>query len=230
MVFIYIASTFSVILALLSGYFNIKEKYSARLVAKTCASFLFVASAITASFITGSMALYVVLIITALILGLLGDIFLCSKGLTNKKGTNVFSALGLFTFLAGHLVYITAFFISVNKFNALTLLTVPIIPLLLLIVYASKKITVAKFKVPFLFIYSFVLGLMLSSSLNFYLQTESTLGILVAVAGVLFSVSDSIIVLREFGNPKFHKPLVYAVLLTYYAAQVLFGYTIVLLA
>lgn len=221
---LYVLSGFSVAAALLSGLFHTKDVPSKRLIFKLVASVLFCGVGIGALLYKGSYSAYGIGVLGALILGLLGDVFLCMKGLAEPKKLMLFNALGFFCFGLGHVLFV-AIFLSVTSFNWAILPIFLAVPAGLGLFMAFKALDAKKLNGALMGYASF-LGLMLMSAVNLYLHTEGVAGILAVVAAVLFSVSDLSLALREFGKFTNKKPLIYLVLSSYYVAQCLFALSI----
>lgn len=215
----------SVLSAGLSGTFYLRKNPRLRFVFKFVASlcFFFLGIAATAS---AQLSVYAVLVLSALSLGMLGDLFLCSEGLVLHQNKIMFDAFGLLTFLGGHLFFIALFF-STTPFDFRLLPVALILTVGLCASIAVKAVSFGKLTPVFL-IYSVVLGLMVVSTLNYYLSAPSLKSTLALSAGVLFALSDSLIIFKDYGKRKGHPVLVYAVLITYYVAQCLFAVTIAL--
>lgn len=226
MLFLYIAGGLSVMTALASGFFHVKEDASKRLVCKLIASLLFCAVGFAALYIKGSFSAYGIFVMAALVLGLLGDIFLCMKGLAADNKVMFFNAIGFFCFMMGHIAFATIF-LSVVKFKLYILpvmLAGIVAPGLLMLfkVLNARKLNIA------LLIYGAVIGVMVMAAVNIYANYPgTTVGALSLTAAILFAVSDLTLSVREFGNFKNKAPLIFIVLSTYYIAQCLFAITIV---
>lgn len=227
MTFLYVLGSLSVLSAVLSGYFNVKEKAALRLMMKTAASLLFLLLGIAATAISGTYKSYAILVICALIFGLLGDIFLAVNTLATERGQKVFNAMGLTTFTVGHGFFIYIF-LSGTHFNFYLLPLLLILPIALTTLVKMKIIKAGKFNIAFI-AYSFILGLMAVSTVNLYINEPSSVNAMVLAAGLLFAASDCSLVIRSYSNLERRKVnyLIFVVLITYYVAQVLFALTIV---
>jgi len=223
---LFILSGLSVTTALLSGLFNIKNDPAKRLVFKLLGSVLFCALGLWAMYLKGSFSAYGVGVLGALILGLIGDVFLCMKGLVEPKKLMLFNAMGFFCFVLGHVLFVIIF-LSVTQFHWQVLPLFLVAPVGLGLFMIFKALDAKKLNGAILGYASF-LGLMLMSTVNLYLNTRSTAGILAVIAAVLFTVSDMSLALREFGNFKNKTLLIYIVQMAYYIAQCLFAITIFL--
>lgn len=226
MTLLYVLGALSVAFSIGSGYCAITDKHALRLVFKTVASIFFIFTGLWAIKFVGAADTYAVCVMAALVFGMLGDIFLCMDGLDNKKSALILNGLGVLTFLIGHIFFIYIF-LSSASFTYWTIALVPIIPIALLITMRAKVVNIPKIA-PVFIVYSLILGMMLMSSVSFYLAIGGIKGKLILTAGVLFAASDSSLVMREYSIFKsIKKPLKFFVLITYYVAQVLFALSIV---
>lgn len=217
----------SVLLGILSGIFNLKNRPLLRLIAKMAASLTFLAVGLAATALTERTGLYPILVVTALILGLLGDIFLCLHALTDPKSRQMFDAIGLAFFALGHLFFIGIFF-SLAPFYWWLLPIIVVLPVALLIAMRLKVIKGGKMTVPMV-VYATMLGLMVISSVNAYLHLKTVSTHVALVAAVFFACSDTFLTFKDYGHRWKDNPvLIQLVLITYYAAQAMFAITIIL--
>ena len=165
------------------------------------------------------------LIVIGLVLGLLGDVLLNMRNLyEGKKSMKVF-ALGILAFLSGHFLYIAALLgrdISILVPAALmtavlTLLAVP--PLMKRITAPSKGLRIFGWVYLIIVIYMFSCSAMLLYNIG-----ANALTLLFAAGGLLFMVSDFIMIYYSFG--KKIKPLRAINLLSYYVGQLLIAVSI----
>ena len=227
MIAIYILSALSIILGTLSGYFNLRKNPTRRIFFKGLAALLFLAVALIALYIKGS-SLYSVLVLGALILGTIGDLYLClNENIAIKeKATNLF-LIGGACFFGGHILFSVVYLVSV-PFSLYLIPCVFVIPALLgvAVLVGRKKITLGKY-LPFAFAYGFILNLMLVVTINAFIHNyNNAFGILSLVAGILFVISDGSLFFKEFSHLKGNPVLIYVVLVTYYIAQCLFACSI----
>jgi len=108
---VYIFAGLSVAFAALCAAFHLRGKLYLKTVFKSAASLAFIAAAAAAYFACGSSPRYFVFVISALSLGLLGDVLLAVNVFLKGKKKSLAELLGGAAFLAGHAVYI-AFFIT----------------------------------------------------------------------------------------------------------------------
>jgi uncharacterized membrane protein YhhN len=229
MITLYILGAFSVATALLSGYFNFTEKPRLRLFAKLSASVLFMAVALIATLNAQAATTYYVFVLAALIFGMLGDIFLVLPKLANEKGESVFELYGIGTFFIGHIFYIILFLMLAETYNPWLIILIVFFPITLFVLYKIKFLTLSKVKLFACLAYGVVLGLMASSVINLYNTKQTTRGLVILIAGLLFTLSDTCLCVRLFKENKTRTQkiiLTVAVSLTYYTAQVLFAISI----
>lgn len=227
MIYAYVLSTLSTIIGVLSGYFNLKKKPVIRIFLKGVASLLFMSVALVALFIKG-VSLYSVLVIGALILGMVGDLYLCmNKELVHEEKANILFLIGGACFFGGHVLFGVTYLVNV-PLNLYLIPCIFILPILLTVtlLLGKKKINLGKFS-PMAVVYAGILNLTLVATINAFVQNQNTtFGVLSLVAGILFVISDCSLLFKEFSPLKGNPILIYVVLLTYYVAQCLFGISI----
>ncbi len=227
MISIYVLSALSIAFGTLSGFFNLKKKPVLRLFFKGLGSLLFIAVALVAIYRSGA-TLNAILVLSALILGTVGDLYLClNKDLVVKGKSAPLFLIGGASFFGGHVLFSTVYLIRV-PFNPLLIPTIFIIPVLLIIVafFAKKSLKLGAL-LPFAVAYGVILNLMLAVTINAFVQNSTnTFGALSLGAGILFAISDIALLFKEFSKLKDNKILIYVVLVTYYVAQCLFATSI----
>lgn len=227
MIAIYILSALSVVLGTLSGYFNLRKNPTRRIFTKGLASLFFLAVALISLYISGA-TLYSVLVLGALILGTIGDLYLClNENIALKEKTSNLFLIGGACFFGGHVLFSTVYLVCV-PFELYLIPCIFIIPILLGIALAIMKNKIALGKmVPFAFAYGVILNLMLVVTINAFIHnTDNAFGTLSLVAGILFVISDVSLLFKEFSPLKGKPVLIYVVLVTYYVAQCLFACSI----
>ena len=207
---------------------------------KMTASAIFVANGFIALQLRG-VARYGVMIVVALVLGLIGDALLSWEPFIrhdeNEKRNNIiFTVIGAAFFLAGHIIYIIAFVKELHDKQAwnrtMFLIAWAIILGTAIIVKTLIRVKLGKLAIPFL-IYSMGLSAMGAQSITLALNgfaghpwMQATL----FIAPLCFIISDSTLGLKFADDDRFGKlPLRIVTLTTYYAAQMLFGFTITLM-
>lgn len=165
------------------------------------------------------------LILIGLILGLVGDVFLNLRNqLEGKKSMAVF-AVGILAFLSGHFLYIAALIRQTTSILLLAAIFTVVLsaaaipPLMKRITAPSKGLKI------FGYVYLVIVIAMFSCAAALLLRTGAHVTtVLFAAGGLLFMVSDFIMIYYSFG--KKIRPLRAVNLLSYYIAQLLIALTI----
>ncbi|HHX49580.1 MAG TPA: lysoplasmalogenase [Clostridiales bacterium] len=217
---LYIILPISLVFALFSGFFNLRENPFSRVVSKTIASLLFVVAGILSFAHTTTK--YSVLIIVGLICGMIGDIFLTFDDQMVNERDKHFFLFGGIAFAIGHIFYIVFFFNIVNSFNFGLMALIILLPVIMMIVSKIAEISAGKITMmlPFYFL---IIALMAASTINFHILNNNIGSKLALSAGILFVASDIALIFKTFSKFKNNIVLVYFVLLTYYVAQGLFA-------
>lgn len=197
-----------------------------------CAS-LFMIVAILSSFYNGSIGVITKLLLIALTLGWVGDLFLHLRG-----GMKTY-LIGGIAFIAGHFVYAYTyikyclivedgwnFFVPWRIVTILALVTGTAI-----VLYIAREKVNKKYVVPIL-LYSTMLSTMVISSLSVLiisLNSQNTIfSILIFVGSALFGISDALIGVLDFGHVKSF-PLKCVNIGTYFAGQTLIALSLAFL-
>ncbi|MBO5775873.1 MAG: hypothetical protein J6R35_00710 [Clostridia bacterium] len=160
---------------------------------------------------------------------MVGDLYLCmNKDLAKENHAPYLFLIGGACFFGGHVLFAISYAVQV-PLKLYFLPCILILPILLgiALTLGRKKINLGKFT-PFAFIYGVILNLMLVVTINAFVANQNAFGILSLIAGILFATSDSALFFKEFSHLKGNPVLIYTVLWTYYIAQCLFAYTILL--
>ena len=163
------------------------------------------------------------LIACGLILGLVGDQLLAMR-LIHRKFHDPFFIAGALSFGVGHVFYM----LSLQKTGAVRLwLVIPIliIGVLASLAYARRRGTDVQEKTPLAAGYIVLVLLMASMAVCVAVTTRSVFGILFALGGFLFSLSDNILCAYSFGKDpvwKMNRDLH----ITYYGAQLAIAWSI----
>lgn len=168
---------------------------------------------------------YGVLILIGLILGLIGDVLLNMRNLYEGAKSNKVFAVGILAFLSGHFLYIAALIackgitaaIAAPVAIAIFLVSVP--KLMDKIQAPSKGLKIFGYVYLAIVIYMFSCAAVLLFTWQFNART-----VLFAIGGLLFMVSDFIMIYYSFGKklPK----LRVTNLLLYYIGQLMIALTI----
>ncbi len=205
-------------------FFEYGTNKLAALFAKSAAAAVFVILGILLSCESNDPR-YAWYITAGLIFGMGGDVFLALRTLYQDKKSTMIFAIGIASFLIGHLVYIVvllklilpSFLIA---FVASIILSGILIPLMLKNINAPQK----GLKI-FGIIYFYIILLMFSCAALFLFLIPSTRSILFAIGAFLFTLSDFGLIFHLFGKKKV-KYLRAANLSCYYIAQILICLTI----
>lgn len=160
------------------------------------------------------------LILSGLILGMVGDIFLNLRSQFSGAASQKVFAVGILAFLSGHFLYIAALITQNAAIVLPALLTAGILSILA-IPPLMKRITAPSRGLKlFGYVYLVIVIAMFScAAVLFIRDSAQLLTTLFAIGGLLFVVSDFIMIYYSFG--KKIKPLRAINLLSYYAAQLL---------
>lgn len=193
------------------------------LAVKTAASLCFVALGALACMSAGSR--YGGTVLVALIIGAVADVVLGARFIFRaKKKTELFFLLGAGLFAAGHIAYIVAFDTAGAVRPLLILAGVALGCAVLAGPLLLKKVKYGRLKGP-VFGYGAVLGVMLVCAIG-YLAGGGTCGTLVLAAAVLFAISDMLLLFMTVAQS--NAAINYVNLATYYAAQILFAWSVLL--
>lgn len=227
--FLYVLTAITVFLAGLTVFVQCKGLFGIKFLVKSLTSFGFLTIGLVAFFYLDHVEKWHIIMAIGLALGLMGDVFLASKGVVEDRYVEPLLLAGLVFFLLGHVAYISVFVILSEAFSYFTLIPVVACPILMFILMQLGVIIVKKEKIPIL-VYSAVLGLMLGQAVNYAVEnTFSTRSTFFFVAAILFLFSDFMLTLFNFGKPKlkgsslvtsFYMP-------SYYIAQCLFALAII---
>lgn len=224
----YAFASVSLIFCALTVAAQIKSHYTVKLILKTVASFSFLAVAFASLAVSGTAEMWRIMLITGLVLGFAGDIFLASKGVVNTESETPMLFMGLVFFLLGHLAYIAALALLSERIVYLTLIIAPVSVLAVYLAIETKILSITKEKIPVL-VYSAILGLMAALALSCFITSGfSVHGALFFAASALFMLSDFLLGIHSFGNEKLKdSPIVSSIYLpAYYIAQILFAFAV----
>lgn len=218
------------------AYFDTQKAVKPEFVAKLLASVSFVFCAVYAIYNNPQSVEYGIFILCALIFGTIGDILLCLDGFfpDNESCRKFFNTAGTAIFFIGHVMYMTLLFVYAPISNTpFLLLALPVLPLVMLALILTNKITLPKIKSYLMVVYFAVAGGVIIGAVSFLLNSRgATVGWLVLAASVLFAFSDIFLGLFHY-CPSLRiseKIAPYIVMPTYCIAQVLYALSIYYIA
>lgn len=225
---IYLIAALTTALSLALVVLENKEQFAIKFVLKAVASLGFVMVGILAILNAEYFQNWHMFVLAALIVGMLGDIFLSTGNICKQgKDLDILNLVGMIFFLTGHIIYIFWLAKFVESFNWWLIIIPIILPFIVAMLVKFNVIKTGKATIPSI-IYSAVIGLMLACAINAYMSSTLqalTIGKLILCGGILFSLSDSLLAYYNFGN-KPHIALKYVYMPSYYIAQILFALTI----
>lgn len=214
------------ILAALTSYYYLKKSYAQRVLYKTLSSTGFIFIAIFALLENNEVSLiYSGGILIALIFGLVGDMLLSLHPFLDKKEGNFMNIAGSFSFLLGHLVYISIFTYYVG-FRPISLIYIAIIPLIIILLI-KLKVLYPNDKNFAVIVYATMISFMLVQGVCLHNSKIFDHSTIILIACILFFLSDLILTFYNFSKYKL-KYMMPICLILYYCAQVLFAYSIAL--
>lgn len=164
--------------------------------------------------------------VTGLVLGMAGDVFLNLPPCDPKRKDLWFLA-GLGSFLLGHLAYVYALYHTDMQITLILLLAGVIISFVLLSVLQKQKLVdLGKMFVP-AFLYAVVILFFEFQCLSWLLEELNTFTILLNTGSILFVISDMILLFILFGKHN-TKTMSCMNLTTYYIAQICLATSILL--
>lgn len=212
----------AVVLALWLPYYISTEyrwKQNQYFFTKMTASLLFISIAVTAFIILKSPAEYAVWIIAALVLGMIGDLFLVYVDRIKQF------RLGLISFLIGQIVYGITFLRYIG-FVWIDVVVYVVIIAAAIFAYTRVKLDLGEMKIPvlaYLLIITFMTVMAVSTLYKTGFNTTTTA--LISAGAVLFFASDVVLAFVVFHKAP-PKPLRAINLSLYYCAQMLLALTV----
>lgn len=217
------------IMGILKSYSRNKNYLEYELLFKTCGSLCFVCLGILSFYLSDTTnTQYALAIIIGLILGMLGDIFLCLYDiLVIPKRKDFVQYVGVTFFFLGHICYMFNF-LSISDLKLYLIPFVVIMPIIYLILALTKKVQTNTLQNVFLTIYFLALNLILVSAVNLIITRDDVaFPVIILVASVLFISSDIVLGLSWFApSAKLHKNYDFYIILSYFLAQCLYAISI----
>ncbi len=228
---LYILIAICLILGALKAHSGIKKNFDLELLAKTVGALTFVCLGVLAYYLAdpaGGERSYGLTVLVALVLGMLGDIFLCLNGANeHPQRKNLLQSIGVMFFFLGHICYMFNM-VTLENFKLYLLPTLIIFPIIYIILAAKKVLTTSIAQNIPLAIYFLALNIILTSAINIVIVRGATVfSMLLLAASILFISSDMILGLSWFApKAKLHKNHDYYIILSYFAAQCLFALSV----
>ncbi len=198
------------------------------LYAKAVASCCFIATAIAATNQNRIFIEFGSLMISGLILGMLGDIWLDLKWIyLQDKDLYLYS--GFISFLLGHVCFVTAIFRNSPWelwSTAVAVIAAVVIAVIALLMEKPLKMHYGRFKL-IVFLYSFMLALTMTSAIMTAVITNfKPVWVVMSIGGILFLLSDLVLSGMYFAQGKNTKVNIIINHSLYYAAQFFMAATI----
>lgn len=236
MVFFYLIGALCVASSVAKAYFDTKKAVKQEFIAKLLASVSFMFCAVYAIYNNPESMQYGIFILCALIFGTIGDILLCLDGFFPDVPDyhKFFNITGTAIFFVGHVMYMALLFVyaPISR-TPFLLLALPVLPLLMLVLILSGKITLPKIQSYLMVIYFAVAGGVIIGAVSFLLNSGgAAVGWIVLAASVLFAFSDCFLGLFHY-CPSLkisEKVAPYVIMPTYCIAQVLYALSIYYIA
>lgn len=192
------------------------------LITKGLSSFLFISIAVSAYIVADAPKEYAMWIIAALIMGMIGDLFLVFPNILKSF------ILGLSAFLIGQIIY-GVVFLKFNGFMIYDVLVYVAIVGVSLFAYSKSNLELGRMKKPvlaYLLIIAFMFTMAISSLYKGGFNTNTT--ILVVAGATLFLISDIVLAFVRF--QKDAKPCLRGINLgLYYSGQILLALSVLVI-
>jgi len=213
-------ATFGLLIQGLYIFFEQKKIYNRSLPLKVFASFQFFLVGFI-GFLSNDFSLFNLFIVLGLLFGVFGDFFLSySNELKKEKRFKVY-AVGIASFLIGHIFYIVSLMLITNNILLSLLVGTGLALVLIFVILFTRKFE--KIILIFGIIYIVVLMNMFSFALFNLIGNVSKLSIIFFIGAALFSLSDLVIVFNTFGKKK-SRVISIINLVVYYIAQLLIAF------
>lgn len=199
-------------------YFDNAGKMKAKTICKGLCSLCFVLAA-ALTFTVFSSSVPRILILTALICGFAGDVFLAYQT-KNEKLQSGLDAAGMLTFIAGHIMFAAAFFMQTERFKLALFAVLLGLPLIVILLFSLRLLETDKaFMQVGALIYSLVIGVTLTAAINLRIYNQTLGATLTLIGTVLFATSDLILAFLTYNKKISRKAVFPFVLIVYYLGQ-----------
>jgi len=203
---------------------------------KTVCSALFVLAGVSAASVADNTTQFACLILGGLLAGLLGDFFL---HISRKTAASV---IGLLFFMAGHLLYISAFLLKQREylpdlplFSVFELVAIGVMFAAVVVLALVRKVELHAAAVPVAFYAAMLIVMFIkATSLGFHIAEAGKTGaiaafLLLAFGSLMFVVSDTLLGIILFVGEKKNRSMKIINIVTYFAAQVMLASTLLVI-
>lgn len=185
-----------IILQALFIYAEKKKKFVAAVCLKGLASCCFIALGVLSRTLSENDS-FAKLIVTGLILGGVGDVFLNLRFVFEKIGQKIF-LLGIAAFLAGHIVYLVALIPLSDRLVSCLIIGAVLATLILIYIFSHIDKVKNAFKIFGIFYIGAVVIMTIVALGNLAAEPRSIQALLYAVGAVFFTTSDIILIFNTF--------------------------------
>lgn len=203
-------------------YLRVTEGGMKAMFAKVAASLCFIATALVAFSLNRDNFEYAILIIFGLVFSMLGDIWLDMKYIY-KEQSDMYSFAGFGSFMVAHTMFVPAVLMGYAEYLwwhfVVDAITCSLFIINTIMTEKRGKVAYGKFRIITIVYTAFVMATTLLSINGFVASGfKSVKYIVLIIAGVLFALSDLVLLYIYFGG-KNNKKYVLANHILYYAAQ-----------
>ncbi len=200
------------------------DDFAAQLALKTITSCLFILIAYACYTQARGSRAYFLLMLSALISSLIGDVFIQMQRRTGAFTRYAFLCGGM-AFFAAHLLFAWAFSLMAG-FEWIDGAVLVALLVAMLCIFRALHLEFGKLR-PLCILYAAAILLMFTKALSVWYTGGEAIAVLLVCGGALFVASDTMLALKNF-HPRYrhNAPLALAVTFTYYTAQLLFALSI----
>lgn len=212
-------------------YLRVKEGGIKAMFTKAAASLCFIATALVAFSLNRDNFEYAILIIFGLVFSMLGDIWLDMKYIY-KDRSDMYTFAGFGSFMVAHSLFVPAILLGYNEYVwwhfIVDAITCSFFVINNIVLEKQGKVNCGKFRAIIIVYTVFVMATTLLSINGFVVSGfKSIKYIVLVIAGVLFALSDLVLLYIYFGG-KNNKKYVLANHILYYSAQFIMASSIIL--
>lgn len=210
----------------LTLYTDAKDKHTQKALYKGLTSLCFVIAGIFC-YMLSSKNTDSVLMLFALIFCMFGDILLAMR-LGSEKQDMAAQGMGMLAFVLGHILFVAAFFMLVDRFKLLLFIPLACLPILVIIAFSAGVLNTEK---PVMrigaIVYAVVIAFTITAAANLRVYSGATPFSNMVIAGAtLFAVSDCLLAFLNYNKKANRKALFPIVLIVYYIGQALLAMAI----